>query len=135
MDGITKMWLREKYQLIETDPCSVAPSGVFSGIHGWRACAALILAYCNNPEHVDWSDVQSALEEALKAFELPTDFPERMHEIKKEDEERARQKEAQQASVFARFPREEWQRIVAEGGTEESYSEWIVSSVRRAGGV
>jgi hypothetical protein len=135
MDAITKKWLREKYQLIETDPHNVAPSGSFSGNHGWHACAALILAYCNNPEHVDWSDVQSALEEALKAFKLPHNFPERVYELKKEDGERARQKAEQQASLFARFPRSEWQRIVAEGGTEESYSEWIVSSVRRAGGV
>jgi len=63
--------------LLETDPRSVSPSAYFSGIHGWRACAALILAYCNNPQDVDWSDIQGALEEALKAFDMPPDFPER----------------------------------------------------------
>jgi hypothetical protein len=134
MDDVRKKRLLEQYRLMETDPRSVSPSGVFSGICGWRACAALILAYCNNPEDVDWSDIQGALEEALKAFDMPPDFPELIYRMKQEEEERERLKAAETPSLFERFPRKEWMRIVSEGGTEESYSEWVVSSVRRAGG-
>lgn len=40
-----------------------------------EACRLLITAYAKNPEHVDWSDVQTALDMALKAFDLPSDYP------------------------------------------------------------
>jgi hypothetical protein len=45
-----------------------------------EACRILIAAYCNDPQDVDWSDVQGALECSLKAFGLPADYPERIHE-------------------------------------------------------
>jgi len=37
------------------------------------ACRLLIQAYAVDPQHVDWSDVQDALGEALAAFDLPPD--------------------------------------------------------------
>ncbi|MAN77407.1 MAG: hypothetical protein CML24_09495 [Rhizobiales bacterium] len=40
-----------------------------------EACRLLITAYAENPEQVDWSDVQAALDMALKAFDLPADYP------------------------------------------------------------
>lgn len=43
-----------------------------------EACRLLIHAYGQNHEHVDWSDVQAALDKALEAFDLPADFPQRM---------------------------------------------------------
>lgn len=36
-----------------------------------ESCCQLINAYLNDPEHVDWDDVQKALDTALKAFDLP----------------------------------------------------------------
>lgn len=41
-----------------------------------KACALLVDAYCQDPEDVDWSDVQAALSVALQALGLPPDFPE-----------------------------------------------------------
>src|ERR1700730_10506549 len=41
------------------------------------ACVTLINAYCRNPEHVDWEDVQLALDHALRAFRLPGNYPEK----------------------------------------------------------
>jgi hypothetical protein len=38
------------------------------------ACRLLIRAYAVDPQHVDWSDVQGALVEALAAFDLPQDY-------------------------------------------------------------
>ncbi len=38
------------------------------------ACRLLIQAYAVDPQHVDWSDVQDALGEALSAFNLPPDY-------------------------------------------------------------
>ncbi|MBZ2461372.1 hypothetical protein IPS27_20695 [Xanthomonas perforans] len=40
------------------------------------ACRALIRAYVLDPSHVDWSDVQVALDRALAAFNLPADYVE-----------------------------------------------------------
>jgi hypothetical protein len=40
------------------------------------ACRLLILAYKDGHEHVDWSDVQQALDKALQAFDLPPEFVE-----------------------------------------------------------
>jgi hypothetical protein len=39
-----------------------------------EACRLLIQAYAVDPHHVDWSDVQNALGEALAAFSLPPDY-------------------------------------------------------------
>jgi len=39
-----------------------------------EACRLLIQAYAVDPRHVDWSDVQQALSEALAAFDLPQDY-------------------------------------------------------------
>jgi hypothetical protein len=39
-----------------------------------EACRLLIQAYAIDPQHVDWSDVQDALGQALAAFNLPPDF-------------------------------------------------------------
>ncbi|WP_320188454.1 hypothetical protein RMS29_026680 (plasmid) [Agrobacterium rosae] len=36
-----------------------------------EVCCKLISAYLANQESVDWSDVQIALDTALKAFDLP----------------------------------------------------------------
>jgi hypothetical protein len=36
--------------------------------------AELINAYLSDPEHVDWDDVQKALDTALKAFDLPPTY-------------------------------------------------------------
>jgi hypothetical protein len=36
-----------------------------------EACCKLISAYLANHESVEWSDVQTALDTALKAFDLP----------------------------------------------------------------
>lgn len=41
------------------------------------ACRLLIEAYMHNPEQVDWSDIQIALDAALEAFGLPEDYPEK----------------------------------------------------------
>lgn len=35
-----------------------------------ESCCQLINAYLSDPEHVDWDDVQKALDTALKAFDL-----------------------------------------------------------------
>ncbi|WGF90999.1 hypothetical protein [Marinivivus vitaminiproducens] len=57
------------------------------------ACRALILAYCKEPEEVDWSDVQEALDLALRAFGLPLTYPEEFAARRKtEDAERAEAK-------------------------------------------
>lgn len=45
-----------------------------------QACFILIAAYCNDPEDVDWSDIQAALNCALVAYGLQSDFPERVCE-------------------------------------------------------
>ncbi|MGI2036254.1 hypothetical protein ACRQ1B_28165 [Rhizobium panacihumi] len=37
-------------------------------------CCQLIQAYLADPEHVDWNDVQTALDAALDAFGLPATF-------------------------------------------------------------
>lgn len=52
---------------------------------GQAACRTLVAAYANNPEDVDWSDVQQALDHALNAFGLPQDYPEQVY--RKDDEE------------------------------------------------
>ncbi len=39
-----------------------------------EACRLLIQAYAVDPQHVDWSDVQGAVVEALAAFDLPPDY-------------------------------------------------------------
>lgn len=36
-----------------------------------ESCCQLINAYLSDPEHVDWDEVQKALDTALKAFDLP----------------------------------------------------------------
>lgn len=36
-----------------------------------ESCCQLINAYLSDPEHVDWNDVQKALDTALKACDLP----------------------------------------------------------------
>ncbi len=41
--------------------------------HAAEACRLLIRAYAVDPQHVDWSDVQDALAEALAAFGLTPD--------------------------------------------------------------
>lgn len=41
------------------------------------ACRLLIEAYIHNPEQVDWSDIQIALDAALEAFGLPEEYPEK----------------------------------------------------------
>lgn len=40
-----------------------------------EACRTLVEAYANNPEDMDWTDVQWALRFALEALGLPEDFP------------------------------------------------------------
>ncbi|WP_430442281.1 hypothetical protein [Shinella sp.] len=49
------------------------------------ACRLLIEAYMHNPEQVDWSDIQIALDAALEAFCLPEDYPERAFAAQHED--------------------------------------------------
>lgn len=49
------------------------------------ACRLLIEAYMHNPEQVDWSDIQIALDAALEAFGLPEDSPERAFAAQHED--------------------------------------------------
>ena len=49
------------------------------------ACRLLIEAYMHNPEQVDWSDIQIALDAALEAFGLPEDYPERVFAAQHED--------------------------------------------------
>lgn len=49
------------------------------------ACRLLIEAYMYNPEQVDWSDIQIALDAALEAFGLPEDYPERAFAAQHED--------------------------------------------------
>ncbi len=39
-----------------------------------ESCCQLINAYLNDLEHVDWDDVQKALDTALKAFDLPPTY-------------------------------------------------------------
>ncbi|CAN7742083.1 hypothetical protein [Neorhizobium sp. LjRoot104] len=39
-----------------------------------ECCCQLIQAYLSDPEHVDWSDVQTAVDTALEAFDLPPTF-------------------------------------------------------------
>lgn len=39
-----------------------------------ESCCQLISAYLNDPDHVDWEDVQEALATALRAFNLPTSY-------------------------------------------------------------
>ena len=39
-----------------------------------ESCCQLINAYLSDPEHVDWDDVQKALDAALKAFDLPPTY-------------------------------------------------------------
>ncbi|NKN02284.1 hypothetical protein [Rhizobium leguminosarum] len=43
-----------------------------------EACCKLISAYLAGHEAVDWSDVQDALNAALKAFDLPENYIEDM---------------------------------------------------------
>ncbi|SER27220.1 hypothetical protein SAMN05216548_11451 [Faunimonas pinastri] len=45
------------------------------------ACRTLVNTYCNDPEDVDWSDVQTALQAALRAFGLPSDYPDQAHAL------------------------------------------------------
>lgn len=52
-----------------------------------RACRILVDAYASNPEYVDWSDVQASLAEALKAFGLPEDYPEKVWQARLAREE------------------------------------------------
>lgn len=49
------------------------------------ACRLLIEAYMYNPEQVDWSDIQIALDAALEAFGLPEDYPEKAFAAQHED--------------------------------------------------
>lgn len=49
------------------------------------ACRLLIEAYMHNPEQVDWSDIQFALDAALEAFGLPEDYPEKAFAARHED--------------------------------------------------
>ena len=49
------------------------------------ACRLLIEAYMHNPEQVDWSDIQIALDAALEAFGLPEDYPEKAFAAQHED--------------------------------------------------
>lgn len=49
------------------------------------ACRLLIEAYMHNPEQVDWSDIQIALDAALEAFGLPEDYPEKAFAAQRED--------------------------------------------------
>jgi hypothetical protein len=51
----------------------------FDAARGREACIRLIESYVADPEDVDWEDVQNALEEALRAFGLPPDYPEEEH--------------------------------------------------------
>lgn len=39
-----------------------------------ECCCKLIQAYLSDPEHVDWSDVRTAVNTALEAFNLPPTF-------------------------------------------------------------
>lgn len=41
-----------------------------------EAARILIRAYAQDPQDVDWNDVQQALERALEAFGLPETYPE-----------------------------------------------------------
>lgn len=52
-----------------------------------EACRILIRAYAHNPQQVDWSDVQAALDQALEGFGLPADYPEIVHEVRRTIEE------------------------------------------------
>lgn len=45
-----------------------------------EASRLLIEAYLDDPEDVDWDDIQRALDVALRAFSLPEDFPEQVAE-------------------------------------------------------
>ena len=47
-----------------------------------EACRTLIRAYEANNQDVDWSDVTSALSQALAAFGLPESYPEDMAEAR-----------------------------------------------------
>ncbi|MFT4159791.1 hypothetical protein [Shinella sp.] len=49
------------------------------------ACRLLIEAYMHNPEQVDWSDIQIALDAALEAFGLPEDYPEKAFAAQREE--------------------------------------------------
>lgn len=39
-----------------------------------KSCCQLINSYLSDPEHVDWDEVQKALDIALKAFDLPPTY-------------------------------------------------------------
>lgn len=45
-----------------------------------QACRILVEAYANDPEDVDWYDIQLALEQALDALGLPRGWPEQEYE-------------------------------------------------------
>ena len=49
------------------DPLALKPDPAMAA----EACRSLIRAYLLDAEHVDWSDVQDALSQALTAFRLP----------------------------------------------------------------
>ncbi|WP_430246430.1 hypothetical protein ACQY1M_24945 (plasmid) [Neorhizobium sp. DAR64861/K0K2] len=46
-----------------------------------ECCCQLIQAYLSDPEHVDWGDVQTAVNTALEAFDLPPTFFEEQAQI------------------------------------------------------
>jgi TRAP-type C4-dicarboxylate transport system substrate-binding protein len=52
------------------DPLALKPDPAKAA----QACRTLIRAYGVDPSHVDWSDVQDALQQALDAFRLPETF-------------------------------------------------------------
>jgi len=68
-----------------------------------RACKILVEAYASNPEDVDWSDVQASLAEALNAFGLPEDYPEKVWQdrLARENPDESEDDETVEASVMS----------------------------------
>jgi len=82
------------------------------------ACQTMIATYCKNPEHVEWSDLGKALEQAQGAFGFDRTYADRV--VAALAAEAAERKESERL-----FPLASWQKDVASGKTQLGYDEWV----------
>ncbi|TIP26211.1 MAG: hypothetical protein E5X67_21345 [Mesorhizobium sp.] len=62
--------MTENLDRMTSDPLDATPNPTKAA----RCCRKLIRAYLENPEYVEWEDVQQALYDALDAFGLAPDY-------------------------------------------------------------